>query len=98
MSGGSLDYAFQRVEEVASNISSRATKPLHRAFSAHLLLVAEALHDLEWVWSSDMSNGDEDESIRRVVDRVAEIKAATDSLKIAIVDAEECIKACEDIL
>ena len=67
MSGGSLEYAYSRVEDVAEMIAGRAELPEHRAFAVHLHKVAKALHDLEWVWSCDYARGDELEAIRAVV-------------------------------
>ena len=93
MSGGSLDYAYGRVDDVADAVASRATKPLHGAFAKHLRLVAAALHDLEWVWSSDMSNGDEDAAIRAVISRSEEISAAREAIQKAIEDAQEVLRA-----
>lgn len=67
MSGGSLDYAYSRVESAASEILRRATCLEHKAFAAHLLLVAKALHDIEWVFSGDFGCGDELAAIRKVL-------------------------------
>jgi hypothetical protein len=66
MSGGSLDYAYYKVEDIAREISVKATTPLQKAFAKHLFLVSKALHDLEWVYSSDRSPGSEIESIQKV--------------------------------
>lgn len=59
MSGGSLDYVYIRVAEAADTVERRATTPLHRAFSAHLRQVAEALREMEWVLSGDSAEGSE---------------------------------------
>lgn len=67
MSGGSLDYVYQRVENAADEIASRGTTAEHKAFAAHLRLVAKALHDLEWVWSSDYGRGDENAAIMALI-------------------------------
>jgi hypothetical protein len=77
MSGGSLDYACYKVEEIAGQVASRAETPLHRAFAEHLQLVAGALHDLEWVWSCDYGPGREVEAISAVVSRADVLAAAT---------------------
>lgn len=60
MSGGSYNYAYRNIEE----IEIRPKTALRRAFQAHLALVAKAMHDIEWVDSSDYSDGAEDEAIR----------------------------------
>lgn len=66
MSGGSYNYAYGNVENFAHEM--RATdNPLRRAFRTHLLLVAKAMHDIEWVDSHDKSPGDENEAIRAVL-------------------------------
>ena len=62
MSGGSYDYIYSRIEDLANEI--RPTSPLRKAFKTHLRKVAKACHDIEWVDSSDCSPGDEDEAIR----------------------------------
>ena len=65
MSGGSLDYVYSSVESVAREIETRAETTLQKAFAKHLDLVAKALHDLEWVYSSDYGPGDEEEAIKK---------------------------------
>ena len=76
MSGGSLDYVYRQVEEAAHGVTSLAQTPLHRAFAAHLELVARALHDLEWVMSCDYAPGGEIEAIRAVVTPAVELEYA----------------------
>jgi hypothetical protein len=62
MSGGSYNYAFVKIEDIAVEI--RPTTPLRKAFKAHLRKVAKACRDIEWVDSGDCGPGDEDEAIR----------------------------------
>lgn len=76
MSGGSLNYAYSRVEDIANEVTMRATCNLHRAFATHLRKVATALHDLEWVLSDGYGPGDEVESIRAVVTQKEEVEEA----------------------
>lgn len=65
MSGGSYNYAYMGIEQTACEVRIRAEgNPLRLAFAAHLDLVAKALHDLEWVDSSDYAHGDEVVAIR----------------------------------
>ena len=52
MSGGRLNCAYSKVENIAYDVASNAKSNLHRAFAEHLLKVSKALHDLEWVISS----------------------------------------------
>lgn len=94
MSGGSFDYLYQRVEEMASDL--RDGTPLERAFAEHLDKVAKAMHAIEWVHSGDYLPGDADEAIRAVLapgDELAtairEAETATDVLREAIELARE---------
>lgn len=64
MSGGSMDYLYRRVEEA----EFRENTPLRRLFRAHLLLVADALHAIEWVDSGDRSPGGDEDEIRAVLE------------------------------
>jgi hypothetical protein len=82
MSGGALDYAFHGIDNLAYDVARRAETPLHRAFAAHLKKVAEAAHDLEWVWSADKSPGDEVAAIEAVL-------SPTAVLEQCIADAEK---------
>lgn len=52
MSGGSLDYVYQRVDSAADRLLEDKD-PTFRAFGAHLKLVQKALHDVEWYLSGD---------------------------------------------
>ena len=75
MSGGSLDYFFSKVEDIAEEIESRADTPLQKAFVSHLKDVANALYDLEWVYSGDKGTGDEEDSIKKVLGKDYKSKA-----------------------
>lgn len=68
MSGGSMDYLYLKVRDVAESIREREdSTTLHKAFAAHLDLVADALHDLEWEQSGDTGDGDADAAIREAM-------------------------------
>lgn len=64
MSGGSYDYAYSKIEDLACEIKSRAQTIERKAFAAHLEKIAKAAHDIEWVDSGDYGPGDENKSIR----------------------------------
>ena len=51
MSGGSLDYIFYKVEEIAPKIPDRELSEMTKDF-------AELLHDLEWYDSGDTGYDD----------------------------------------
>ena len=57
MSGGSWDYFYGRLGDVASRLQCERD-PLRKAFGLHLQKCAKALHDIEWVDSQDCSPGD----------------------------------------
>ena len=97
MSGGSYyNYAFSKIEDLAADL--RRTTPLRKAFARHLVKVAKAVHDIEWVDSDDTSPGDKDAAIRDVLGPTADAqvlavvledaKAALEQLKDAIANAE----------
>lgn len=66
MSGGSYNYAYRHVEDMALTLS-RKKSPIHNAFGKHLLLVAKAMHDIEWVDSGDYGEDRDVEAIRNVL-------------------------------
>lgn len=60
MSGGSYNYAYRHIEEMAESIeNSSKNDALRLAFAKHLRLIAKACHDIEWVDSGDYGQGDE---------------------------------------
>jgi hypothetical protein len=76
MSGGSYDYAYNRVLDFSHDLDRNTddspdlpaeVADIRRQFAAHVRLVAEAMRAVEWVDSSDWSAGDEVEPIRRVL-------------------------------
>lgn len=66
MSGGSYNYAYMRIEDLASEI--RPTTLLRRTFIDHLKMVAKACHAIEWVDSGDCGPGGEDADIKACLD------------------------------
>lgn len=81
MSGGSYDYFYIKVEEIAHRISTESccssigySRPaLRKAFKEHLLKVAEILHAIEW---NDSCDGDstENEKIEALLGPNAELQ------------------------
>ncbi len=91
MRGGALDYAFCKVDHIIKNIRDRSEDTLHKAFADHLEKVSKALHDLEWVWSGDISEGREEQAIRAVISPTAELEQATR-------EAERALAALQAVL
>lgn len=61
MSGGSMNYLYSKVLHCAD---FPLDTPERQEFAKHLKLVAQALHDIEWVDSGDYGPGDENAAIR----------------------------------
>lgn len=77
MSGGSMNYLYSKV---LHNADFPCDTPEREAFAKHLTLVAQALHDIEWVDSSDYMSGEENAAIRACLQMPLR-EAATQSLK-----------------
>jgi len=82
MSGGSYDYAYQRIDDLADAI--RATTPLRKAFKKHLKNVATACHQIEWVDSGDCGEGDEDDAIKACLGKHAKVMVLDEALSEAM--------------
>ena len=66
MSGGSLNYVYRPVQNVAEDLMV-SNNILHRAFGKHLFEVSKALFNIEWVLSGDYGEGDDTEAIKVVL-------------------------------
>ena len=62
MSGGAYDYSYYHVLNIARDIETK-NNTRRKAFKKLLSLVADALHDIEWVDSGDFGVGDEHKAI-----------------------------------
>lgn len=94
MSGGSHDYAYNRVADMANCLDHLGQSPLRRAFAEHLRLVSKAMHDVEWVDSCDYSPGGDDDAIRAVLGAAAPLL----ELAVLIKDAEAARAALDEAL
>ncbi len=86
MSGGSWNYLYAKVQDAADQLDGSPTM-IRRAFGKHLRLIAEALHDIEWVDSCDYGRGDEEKAIRAALGEgvtAATLSEAADQLRQAI--------------
>lgn len=66
MSGGSWEYVYERFEDVAARLRSESD-PRRRALGRVVAKMAKAMHDIEWVDSSDFGKGDEIAAIDAVI-------------------------------
>jgi translation initiation factor 2 alpha subunit (eIF-2alpha) len=96
MSGGALDYACYKVQNIIDMIPSDTI--LRSAFKKHLENVAEALHDLEWVLSRDYADGDEIKAIEKVLYRGSVVeKTAIEALELKIKEAQEILSKLVEV-
>lgn len=92
MSGGSYNYKYLNVAELADEIEMRANGKAHRiAFAKHMRDVAEACRAIEWKDSCDYDETEELRLITHALDRGAieaaalvEIRTVLDSLRKAM--------------
>lgn len=63
MSGGSYNYLYDKINAAADNITNRNNSYHREKFSNLLRLVADAMHNIEWVDSCDYGPGDENAAI-----------------------------------
>jgi hypothetical protein len=68
MSGGSMDYLYLKVQDVAKGMEQLSSSPHRQRFAKNLQLVAVALKDVEWYDSGDTSEDAEFRSIKAVFD------------------------------
>ena len=91
MSGGSLDYFYLKLEE----LDFRQQTPQRKAFKRHLVLVAQALHDIEWVDSGDYSEGAESEAIEACLHPKATLLEAYVGVRDAVKTLTEVMRRQE---
>jgi hypothetical protein len=89
MSGGSANYLYEKLEAGIDNFYYNT--PIRKAFRAHLLLVIDALHDMEWVDSCDYSDGMDTEAIMKCITQ-------SDVLEAAIADAKEAMSELKALI
>lgn len=83
MSGGSWDYLCYKIEDAAQRLQS-SKNPTRKAFGNHLKLIADAMHDIEWVDSADKSQGDEIASIMKCITKNEVLIEVVNEAKIQI--------------
>lgn len=88
MSYGSLLSVSCELEDA----NFRKHTVLRRAFAAHVVLVAKALHHISKVDAGDYGEGDEDQAIRACLQPGVELEQATNDLRAAMAEAEQLLK------
>ena len=73
-----MNYLYNRLLDGATFATDT---PERKAFRRHLLKVADALHDIEWVDSGDKGPGDENAAIRACLQSDAVLWALVEQAK-----------------
>jgi hypothetical protein len=97
MSGGSLGYAYGKVEDAAYNLGRQARSHLDRAFADHLMKVAKALRAVEWTLSGDSDDDSADAAIRSVITPIQELDSAVSEAESALENLRACIERARRI-
>lgn len=92
MSGGSWDYAYDGLDEVAARLSGSESAE-RRALGVILARVAKALHDIEWVDSDDYAPGDELAAIREALGGNADALILAEAIHAAKAERDRLDKA-----
>jgi hypothetical protein len=93
MSGGSMNYLYSKID-MDANFDTNT--PERKAFAKHLKLVSNALHDIEWVDSSDYGEGDENEAIRKCLGNNAILESAIEQANEALFNLQSEISRAEN--
>ena len=67
MSGGSYEYRYLQIDQLADDIKAEDGESERLAFKQFLKDIANVCHDIEWVDSGDYGEGREVESIKSVL-------------------------------
>lgn len=94
MSGGSWDYFYVKLEEVAGRLACDPS-PLRAALGEMFYKSARAMHSIEWNDSGDGSDTEESDIIEALGRRAAELvaDAAVSKIEGAINQAQDAIAA-----
>lgn len=92
MSGGSYDYAFTKVADMAKDHRLwKSPCAYRRAFATHLLKVSAAMRAVEWEDSGDTSLEDTEKEIMEVI-------SVQDILQEVILEARAIRKELDSVL
>lgn len=96
MSGGSYDYAYSKLDDLAGRIKSRARgNALRLAFAHKLSKMAEAAKAIEWHDSGDWGEEDELEALRAVLEPVEELNAAIIEARVTLASLHAALQRAQ---
>ena len=84
MSGGSYNYFYSQLDNFIYEFSKNASSPERKAFLSHLILIKEAIHDIEWVDSGDSSPSQENKAIMKCISNQDILKSLIEEAKLLI--------------
>ena len=96
MSGGSMDYLCYKVKNEAQSLISSSI-PRRKAFGKLLLLISEALHDIEWRDSGDSGEEEEIESIMKCINHEDVLQCYVEEAKKTMNQLKELIEKAENV-
>ncbi len=96
MSGGSWNYFYRQIEKIAEDLFNSKC-PYRSALGVHMQLIAQAMHDIEWVDSSDYLLGNEIEAIKKVLKPEDILEKSINDAKKMVDQLNELIKECKKI-
>lgn len=82
MSGGSWDYFYSKLEDVAVRLKCEDT-PLRRAFGTHLIACSAALKAIEWSDSGDTEMGSDEALIEAALGKNKDALVLKEAIKSA---------------
>ena len=88
MSGGALNYASYKIDDIVERINPNTV--LRRAFVEHLKKISKAVHSIEWNMSGD-GDFNEDNLIRDCLSRQVELLQAVADADKALSDLHNAI-------
>jgi hypothetical protein len=91
MSGGSLNYVYEKVDYAADALLSQ-TNEHFRALGKFMKKLAPVLHDVEWAISCDYSDDRAEESIKTIISPEFELAHALEEAKATLALLETAIK------
>ena len=97
MSGGSFDYSYRHVEDMADRLRA-SDNPQYQAFADHLTKVAAAMKAVEWEFSGDSGLEEAYEAISRVIHPADPVISAAKTLEAMLGNLRSSADHLEGVL
>lgn len=96
MSGGSYDYLCWKMDDAATQLQRKGQPAYRIAFGKLMKLCAKAMHDVEWVDSGDMGQGDDEISIMQCISHKDVLRVTVEEAKKIKEELEKLIEMSND--